>query len=99
VSVYARLLALADVFAEIALDGDTPPGLSSVAVTFNGAGDAASVVSDAIVLVAAVGSMSQRRSAGMVDAPVLTMTGKEFVAAAAARSVPVGILFVLLCGA
>jgi hypothetical protein len=29
--------------------------------------------------------MAQQRSAGMVDAPVLTMTGKEFVAAAAAR--------------
>jgi hypothetical protein len=83
--VYTRLLAPADVCAEIVLGGDTPPGLWSVAVTFNGAGAAASVASDAIVLVAAASGTAQQRSAGMVDAPVLTMTGKEFVAAAAAR--------------
>ena len=79
------MLAPADVCAEIVLDSDTPPGLWSVAVQFNGAGAAASVASDAIVLVAAASDMAQQRSAGMVDAPVLTMTGKEFVAAAAAR--------------
>jgi hypothetical protein len=61
-----------------------PAGLSSIALTFNGGGVAASVISNAIFFVSKRQELSSPSDATSVAGPAITMSGRDFVAAASA---------------
>ncbi len=68
--------------AVLSLDHMTPPGMSSIELTFNGGGTGASVMSDAIVLVKPADAIKGQGDGVVVEGQFVTMTGEEFMSTA-----------------